>query len=112
MTDRRSTTDHPLTRLDPEDLALITQFVLASGSLKDLAKAYGVSYPTIRNRLDGVIERLREAVRNEPVDPVARTVADLVERGELSISGARSVMAVVREARANGAAPKQQTTEG
>lgn len=87
--------------LDHEDLALITQLVLVSGSLKDLAKAYGVSYPTIRNRLNGVIGRLREAVEGQPVDPVARTVADLVERGELSIGGARSVMAAVRDARGN-----------
>ena len=32
----------------------------ASGSLKDLASEYGVSYPTIRNRVDTVIERVRQ----------------------------------------------------
>ena len=49
-----------LLRLPPEDLELMVEFVCLSGSLKDLAKARGQSYPTIRNRLDEVIARLSE----------------------------------------------------
>lgn len=45
-------------RLEPEDLAFIKRFVMASGSLKAVAKAYGVSYPTIRSRLDRLISKL------------------------------------------------------
>ena len=50
-----------LARLDPEDQTLVLNLVKSSGSLKDLARLYGVSYPTIRNRLDALIERIREA---------------------------------------------------
>lgn len=87
---------HPITTLAEDDLNLIAELVLASGSLKDLAKAYGVSYPTIRGRLDGVIGRLREAVEGRTPDPVARTLADLVDRGELSSRGARLILETVR----------------
>lgn len=45
--------------LDDEDLAFMKRFVLASGSLKDLAAAYGVSYPTVRLRLDRLIQKFR-----------------------------------------------------
>jgi len=44
--------------LDGEDLAFIKRFVLASGSLKATAEAYGVSYPTVRLRLDRLIRKL------------------------------------------------------
>lgn len=44
--------------LEPEDLAFIKRFVLASGSLKDLAAGYGISYPTVRLRLDRLIAKI------------------------------------------------------
>ena len=50
-------TDHPILSLDPEDLDLIMALVLEGSSLKGLAARYGVSYPTIRTRLDRVIAR-------------------------------------------------------
>lgn len=89
--------DHPLVALPREDLDLITELVLKSGSLKDLAAAYGVSYPTIRGRLDRVIERLRSSVEGRARDPVSELLAGMVERGELSVSGARSIRDLVRE---------------
>ena len=54
------TDPHPLSRLSADDLNMVAAFVLVSGSIKDLAREYGVSYPTMRNRLDGLIERLRK----------------------------------------------------
>ena len=45
--------------LSDEDIAFIKRLVLASGSLKDLAKAYDVSYPTIRLRLDRLIAKVQ-----------------------------------------------------
>jgi hypothetical protein len=44
--------------LNDEDLSLIKRFILRSGSLKDLAKEYGISYPTIRLRLDRLIAKI------------------------------------------------------
>ena len=45
--------------LEEEDLAFVKRFILLSGSLKDLADAYRVSYPTLRLRLDRLIEKLK-----------------------------------------------------
>ena len=53
-----------LAQLRPEQQEFITEFVKASGSLKEMAKHFGVSYPTVRNRLDELIAevtRLQEA---------------------------------------------------
>jgi hypothetical protein len=82
----------PLAQLPADDLALIVRFVLRSGSLKDLARDVGVSYPTIRGRLDAVIGRLRWAVDQRPRDPLAETLAEMVQRGELTATGARKVL--------------------
>ena len=91
-----SVADHPLLALPREDLDLIVQLVLASGSLKDLAATYEVSYPTIRSRLDRTIARLGEVLAGRTPDPVMELVASLVERGELSASGARALRDLVR----------------
>lgn len=48
----------PLAQLTEKEQAFILDFVKASGSLKDMAKALGVSYPTVRNMLDDIIEKL------------------------------------------------------
>lgn len=47
-----------ITELSEEDLNFIKRFVLSSGSLKEIAKIYGVTYPTVRSRLDRVIEQI------------------------------------------------------
>ncbi len=47
-----------LVRLDDEDQAFVLNFLQSSGSLKELARRYGVSYPTVRNRVDALIEKL------------------------------------------------------
>jgi hypothetical protein len=43
--------------LDDEDVAFIKNFLLASGSLKEIAKMYGATYPTVRLRLDRLIQK-------------------------------------------------------
>ena len=55
----------PLARLSAEEQTLVAHLVLLSGSLKDLAKEYGVSYPTIRNRLDALREKLNHLLNVE-----------------------------------------------
>ncbi len=44
--------------LESDDLEFIRKFVLNSGSLKQLAKDYDVSYPTVRIRLDRLIQKI------------------------------------------------------
>lgn len=48
-----------------EDLEFIRKFILASGSLKEMAKEYGVSYPTIRLRLDKLIQLIQMSNDNK-----------------------------------------------
>ena len=50
----------PLAGLAPDDEDFILEFIKASGSLKDMAILLGVSYPTVRNRLDEIIGKLRQ----------------------------------------------------
>ncbi len=95
-TNEKPSQEHPLTGLPREDLDLITEMVLQSGSLKGLAASYSVSYPTIRARLDKTIVRLREILDGRTPDPVASLLAELVDRGELSISGARRLRDTIR----------------
>ena len=45
--------------LDNEDIEFIKNFILKSGSLKEIAKLYEVSYPTVRLRLDRLIEKIK-----------------------------------------------------
>ena len=44
--------------LDDDDLVFVRHFVVASGSLKEMAARYGVSYPTVRQKLDRVIQKI------------------------------------------------------
>ena len=57
-----------MTGLEEEDVAFIKRFVLSSGSLKEMAAEYGVTYPTVRLRLDRLIQKIRleDAVDQEP----------------------------------------------
>ena len=48
-----------LLSLEKEDIEFIKNFVLNSGSLKDIAKVYEVSYPTVRLRLDKLIQKIK-----------------------------------------------------
>jgi hypothetical protein len=92
---------HPLFALNEEELDLVLQLVLASGSLKDLAGVYKISYPTIRARVDKLMERVRQIMAGATSDPMMQLLADLVERGEIAVPAARAVRDLYR----------QQTTE-
>ena len=50
-----------LASLGQEDQEFILEFIKASGSLKEMAGILDVSYPTVRNRLDEIIERLKQS---------------------------------------------------
>jgi hypothetical protein len=89
---------HPLMLLAEEDLDFVVQFVLASGSLKEMAMLHHVSYPTIRATLDRVIANLRQSLGGAPPDPMTGLLADLVERGEIKVGAAKQIRAVYRAA--------------
>jgi len=51
----------PLASLALDDQEFIQEFIKTSGSLKEMAAILGVSYPTVRNRLDEIIEKLKRS---------------------------------------------------
>ena len=81
-----------LQHLEEQDHQFIKRFVLASGSLKELADHYGVSYPTIRLRLDKVIERIRTLDESAPADALEARVRLLVADGEVSPKLAKELL--------------------
>ena len=60
-----------LEALGEDDVQFMKRFVLASGSLKALAEEYGVSYPTVRGRLDRLIAKVKAADDSSEADPFA-----------------------------------------
>jgi hypothetical protein len=89
--------EHPLLQVDEDDLDFILHFLLASGSLKEMAQVYGVSYPTIRASLDRVIAELRQRMGSGGRDEMTELLAGLVERGELKPAVAKSIRALHRD---------------
>ena len=57
-----------MVNLEDEDIVFIKKFLLASGSLKEIAQQYGVTYPTVRLRLDKLIQKIQisEDAASEP----------------------------------------------
>lgn len=63
--------------LEDEDVAFIKKFLVASGSLKEVAHQYGVSYPTVRLRLDRLIQKIQlsESAEQEPYVALVKRLA-------------------------------------
>lgn len=53
-----------LANLEEEDVSFIKKFVLSSGSLKEIAGQYNVTYPTVRLRLDKLIQKITISEEN------------------------------------------------
>jgi hypothetical protein len=81
-----------LAALSEEDLHFIRRFVLASGSLKDLAKQYGISYPTVRIRLDCLIEKIRLGEDPANQDPFRLLMRALVVEGKVPPHVAKDII--------------------
>ncbi len=85
--------------LSSEDIQFLKRFLIASGSLKDLAQEYQVSYPTIRGRLDRLIAKVRVAEDPKITDPFVRKVQILVADGALPPALARELLDAHRESK-------------
>lgn len=66
-----------IANLDDEDVSFIKKFLLASGSLKEMAKQYEVTYPTVRLRLDKLIQKIKisDKTENEPYIALIKKLA-------------------------------------
>jgi hypothetical protein len=77
--------------LEPEDLGFIHKFVLSSGSLKDMAKEYSISYPTIRLRLDKLIEKINNSDSKDK-DAFVEYVKSLAIDGKFDLETAKNII--------------------
>jgi hypothetical protein len=71
-----------LARLDMDDQVFITAFVRSHGSIKEMERIFGVSYPTIKSRLARISEGL-EFVETNPT-PSKAEILERLERGEIT----------------------------
>ncbi|NIM96991.1 MAG: DUF2089 family protein [candidate division Zixibacteria bacterium] len=76
----------PLARLSMEDQVFVAAFVRSHGSIKRMEKLFGVSYPTIKNRLNRISEKF-DFVDVEPVASPSETL-ELLEGGEITVEEA------------------------
>jgi len=84
-------------QLSDEDLAFLKRFLLTSGTLKDLAKQYGISYPTVRLRLDRLIEKVKLLDERESRGRFELKLRSLYADGRLDDGTYRDVLRAYRE---------------
>ena len=85
-----------MSELEDEDLAFVKKFILASGSLKEVASVYGVSYPTVRLRLDRLIQKIRLSETAE-ADPYVSLVKRLAVDDKLDFDTAKILITEYRK---------------
>lgn len=85
-----------MSELEDQDLTFIKKFVLASGSLKEVAALYGVSYPTVRLRLDRLIQKIRLTETAE-ADPYVSLVKRLAVDDKLDFETAKLLIDTYRK---------------
>lgn len=96
--------------LEDEDLSFIKKFVLASGSLKEVASVYGVSYPTVRLRLDRLIQKISLADRREE-EPFLTYIRSLAVDARIDLETAKDIMEHYRKEARESAQEKGERTE-
>src|SRR5262245_32523234 len=89
--------------LSDEDLAFVRRFVLASGSLKEMARIYGVSYPTVRVRLDRLIDKLRALDDPGSTSRLERVARALFAEGRLDVESLKVLTRAHRQDVESGA---------
>ena len=75
---------------------LCQKFLLASGSLKEVASLYGVSYPTVRLRLDRLIQKI-QLTENAEADPYISLVKRLAVDDKLDFDTAKILITAYRK---------------
>jgi len=77
-----------MANLEDEDLVFIKNFLLASGSLKEIAHQYRVTYPTVRLRLDKLIQKIKISEKTEN-DPYIALIKRLAVNDKLDFNTAK-----------------------
>lgn len=79
-------------KLPTEEQHFVKQFLLASGSLKEMAQYYDVSYPTVRNRLNALIGRVQAL--DEPESEFKQAIRQMVLDDQLDLAVAKQILAM------------------
>lgn len=87
-----------MAELEEQDLTFIKKFILASGSLKEVAGLYGVSYPTVRLRLDRLIQKI-QITETAEADPYVSLVKRLAVDDKLDFDTAKILITEYRKTR-------------
>ena len=72
----------PLANLSADDQVFVMAFIRCDGSIKDMEKLFGISYPTVKNRISRIAKQL-EFVEIVAVTP-KEEVLDELERGDIT----------------------------
>ena len=80
-----------LLALEPEDVTFLKNFVLKSGSLKEIARLYEVSYPTVRLRLDKLIQKI-ELSDQKKEEPFAAFIKGLAVDSRIDLETAQLII--------------------
>ena len=87
-----------MVELEDEDAVFIKKFILSSGSLKDMAGQYGVTYPTVRLRLDRLIQKIRLS-EDAAADPYIATIKRLAVNERLDFDTAKLLISEYKKTR-------------
>lgn len=82
--------------LEEEDVTFAKNFILSSGSLKEIAAQYGVTYPTVRLRLDRLIEKIKMHEEQE-AEPYVKLVKKLALDDRLDFETAKLLISAYKE---------------
>ena len=85
-----------ISELEPDELQFIKRFVLASGSLKEMADVYGVSYPTVRSRLNSVISKVNRSEEKQE-DAYVSLIKKMAMDGKLDFEAASVLITEYRK---------------
>ncbi|MCI5561885.1 MULTISPECIES: DUF2089 family protein [Intestinimonas] len=77
-----------MAELDEEDVSFIRNFLLCSGSLKEVAGRYRVSYPTVRLRLDRLIQKIKLG-EDQAADPYVALIKRLAVNDKVDFEAAK-----------------------
>ncbi|AKB49389.1 hypothetical protein MSBRW_0136 [Methanosarcina barkeri str. Wiesmoor] len=77
--------------MELEDISFIKNFILSSGSLKEVAKIYDVSYPTVRLRLDKLIQKIKLS-DNKQDEPFITFIKGLAVDSKIELETAKLII--------------------
>lgn len=84
--------------LEQEDATFLKNFVLKSGSLKEIAKLYEVSYPTVRLRLDKLIQKIEISDQKEE-EPFSTFIKGLAVDSRIDLETAKIIIEKYKQER-------------